>query len=72
MKVGDKFICIKYYRDLLTLNKEYKLMEIDGNKYWFDCDNGGTKFIKDHKLDQYFISLKECRKRKLKKIGATI
>lgn len=67
MRVGDKYICIKEGL-LFTFNKEYKLMEISEDRYWFKCDGEYSRFIRDDSLDYYFISVKKYRKQKLLKL----
>lgn len=69
-KAGDKLVCIKNYGHFLK-NNYYKITIENGkyykiiiDNYWFQYESKNTPFY----LYEFFVSLQEFRKMKLKQI----
>ena len=80
MKVGDNIICKKTRGYFNLKNNTYKILNIkndvnliavsvEKNNYHFCCYYSSIFNEKCFVFDEYFISLKEYRKLKLKKIN---
>lgn len=68
MKVHDKLYCFNPINNVITLGKSYSIVGEYQDYYEIINDNNKIHYFSFDKYEDFFITIEELRKQKLKKI----